>query len=172
MPRLLRLALLMLLGLAITAPSSTAWAEEDDDERMERRESREFDEDDFEERERDEDDDEEYEEDYEEELGMRLREQESFIMELELFERLISIVQRSAEVNLSPQLSAIAAVMAADDHVEETEDLIEFLEPLLRESEDAAVKRAIRFKLIDAYRDVDQPRKSLGHMKALILMED
>ncbi|MEM6552089.1 MAG: hypothetical protein AAF750_08170 [Planctomycetota bacterium] len=174
---LLRLALLLLLGLAIATPASHAWAEDDDDERMERRESREFDEDDFEERERDEDedegeDDEDFEEDYEEEFEMHLREKESFLVELEVFERLISIVQRSAEINLSPQMSAIAAVMAVDDHVEEIEEVVEFLEPMLRESDDAAVKRAIRFKLIDAYRELDEPRKSLGHMKALILMED
>lgn len=164
------MGLVMLLALACAAPAGHAWADRDDDEEMNQRDGREFDEDDFEERDRE--DVEEFDEGFEERYEEEMLERELFIMELEVFERLMSIVQRSAEVSMSPQMSAIAAVMAVDDHVEEIEEVVEFLEPLLEESDDSAVKRAIRSKLVDAYRDLDQPRKAKAHMRALILMQD
>lgn len=97
---------------------------------------------------------------------------EGFLLDIELFERLLGLVQTMKEITESPTLSAVAAVMGVEDHVEGPGEMVEMLEPLLEASDDETVKRAIRFKLIEAHSELDQPEKVKEHLRALILQAD
>ncbi|MEM6392071.1 MAG: hypothetical protein AAF797_04800 [Planctomycetota bacterium] len=117
-------------------------------------------------------DDHDHDHDHEDEHYEEEEEVEGFLLDIELFERLLGLVETMKEIADSPTLSAVAAVMGVEDHVEGPGEMVEMLEPLLEESDDETVQRVIRFKLIDAYSELDQPEKVKEHLRALILQVD
>lgn len=90
---------------------------------------------------------------------------------LELYGQLIELIQGMHEITDDPSASGVMAVMSVDDHVQ-GQARIDFLNEMLEEAEDPTVRRSIRVKLIETYKDMGDHDEALEHVEALILAED
>ena len=92
-------------------------------------------------------------------------------MHLEMYDQLVGLIDGMNEIHASPSASAEMAIMGLDDHLAPAER-VDFLEEMLDESEDPAVRRAIRTKLIETYKELGDSDEALEHIEALITAED
>lgn len=92
-------------------------------------------------------------------------------MHLELFDQIVGLVDGMHEIHESPSASAELAIMGLDDHLG-LEERAEFLEDMLGDTDDPTVRRAIRTKLIDTYKELGDTDEALEHIEALITAED
>jgi hypothetical protein len=92
-------------------------------------------------------------------------------MHLELYDQLIGVIQGMYEVADDASASGVLAVMSVDDHVH-GEERIKFLNDMLGDTEDPTVRRAIRIKLIESYKDMGDNDEALEQIEALITAED
>ncbi|WP_432797174.1 hypothetical protein [Poriferisphaera sp. WC338] len=105
-----------------------------------------------------------YAADFEDELD----EFELFQGQIDLVQSLLDVVDQVAEIAKKPSLSAVAAVMAAEDYFDEPEEYAAFLNGVLPETKDPTVRRAIYLRLADTYKETDQRDKGLVYLKKLI----
>lgn len=92
-------------------------------------------------------------------------------MHLELYGQLVGLIQDMHEVADNSSASGVLAVMSVDDHVQ-GQDRIKFLNDMLRETDDPTIRRAIRIKLIESYKDMGDNDEALEQIEALITAED
>ena len=92
-------------------------------------------------------------------------------MHLEMYGQLVGLISDMNEIHESPTASAEMAIMGLDDHLG-LEERAEFLEDMLKDTEDATVRRAIRTKLIDTYKELGDSEEAMEHIEALITAED
>jgi len=92
-------------------------------------------------------------------------------MHLGMYEQLVGLIGGMNEIHESPSASAEMAIMGIDDHLG-LEERAEFLEEMLDDAEDPTVRRAIRTKLIDTYKELGNTDEALEHIEALITAED
>lgn len=88
---------------------------------------------------------------------------------IELYRNMLGLISDFTAVAENSSTSAVAAVMGVKDHVTRHADAIEFLNRMLRTTDDPIVHRAIRIKLADLHKDADGPsKKSLEQLELLI----
>jgi hypothetical protein len=81
------------------------------------------------------------------------------------------MAQQLAAVVESPHTTAVFAIMHIHDVIEEEEQGIKLLEDALAKTKNEAIRRALRFKLIEFYRDSDQTDKVYDLLLQLIVGE-
>ena len=122
---------------------------------------------------RDEDDErrgEEYSEDEERELERHHRHLEIERAELETGMGRLEMVERVAELAENKVAAAAFALMHVEEFFgEDEEGGIKFLQSMLKEADDQAVRRIIRVKLAEIYAGADQRKKAEQQIRALIL---
>ncbi|MEM9882799.1 MAG: hypothetical protein AAF800_07770 [Planctomycetota bacterium] len=158
--RLARL-LVLLLGLALlagTAAPTASLAQEHDEDHEHHDEEHEHDEEDG--------DDEDWDE---EDVEREFMEFEFYAIELELYVQVLEVVRTYGEIADDPSLTGVAAVLAIEEYAEEASDALEVYEQLLPQVTDATVRRAIQLKLLESYRDVDQPQRAMELAKSLVV---
>jgi len=88
---------------------------------------------------------------------------------IKLYRNLLGLIGDFTAIAENPSASAVAAVMGVEDHVARPADAIEFLDRMLKSSDDPSVRRAIRIKLADLHKNSGGPTKqSLGQLEILI----
>ncbi len=92
-------------------------------------------------------------------------------MHLEMYSQLVGLIQDMHTVADDASASGVMAVMSVDDHVQ-GQDRIKFLNDMLRDTDDPTVRRAIRIKLIESYKDMGDNDEALEQIEALITAED
>ena len=92
-------------------------------------------------------------------------------MHLEMFGQLVDLIQGMHEITDDPSASGVMAVMSVDDYVQ-GEDRIDFLNDMLGETDDPTVRRAIRVKLMETYKEMGNTQEALEQIEALITFED
>lgn len=92
-------------------------------------------------------------------------------MHLEMYGQLVGLIDGMNEIHTSPSASAEMAIMGLDDHLG-AEERAEFLDDMLGETDDPAIRRAIRTKLIETYEELGESEEALEHIEALITAED
>jgi|GEM_PF-2464807 len=95
-------------------------------------------------------------------------EHEAMLGELELYQDLLELINQFHDIADSETAAAVAAVMGAEDHFEETEDVIDFLEKMIKKTDNPTVQRAIRIKLTEMYEGVGDQKKAVDQVEALI----
>lgn len=89
--------------------------------------------------------------------------------ELELFRTVLALVEDMDELANSRTGAATMALVGVEDHFSDPRQTIDFLEGLLAKSDDPAVQRVIRIKLIDLYKNTGAPEKSRAQIRSLVL---
>jgi len=80
------------------------------------------------------------------------------------------MMQQMVTIAQSESASAVAAAIAAGEMLKSSgpEQAVEYLEKMLKEVKDPAVKRAIRFQLADNYKNSGQQEKALEQYELLM----
>jgi predicted negative regulator of RcsB-dependent stress response len=92
------------------------------------------------------------------------------MMQIEMLRGYMDVVDRYTRLARDPVASAIAAIVTAKDiHKQRGNDAaIAFLTKALSEAKNDAVQRAIRFQLVEVYREAGQQDKAVEMLSALI----
>ncbi|MFI4861217.1 MAG: hypothetical protein ACIAXF_11100 [Phycisphaerales bacterium JB063] len=88
-------------------------------------------------------------------------------MHLELMSHFTELIGDMHTIADSPSTSGVLAVMSVEDNME-TDDAIDFLEDMLKDTDDETIQRAIRIKLIDFYKNAGQHDDAVEQIEALI----
>ncbi|MEM9414599.1 MAG: hypothetical protein AAGA29_03860 [Planctomycetota bacterium] len=88
-------------------------------------------------------------------------------MHLELMGQFTGLIGDMHELADSESASGVLAVMSVEDNMD-AEEAIDFLEDMLNETENETIRRSIRIKLIDFYKNSGQSDEAVEHIEALI----
>ncbi|QDU71351.1 hypothetical protein [Mucisphaera calidilacus] len=83
-----------------------------------------------------------------------------FLEEIEVYARLMELVEMRHEIAQNASLAGVAAVMSVKEFVHEPEDRAAFFEKALREVKDPTIKRAILQELLETYGELDAHDKA------------
>ena len=96
-------------------------------------------------------------------------EREEVFEHLEMFQRLLGLIQQYASIAESETTAGVAAVMSVEEHAGGRKRAIKALEGMLPNVTNDTIKRAIHLKLVDHYGEMDDQDKAMEHLKQLIL---
>lgn len=94
--------------------------------------------------------------------------QAPMVEELKLFRSLLGLILDFDRIAQDDATSGVMAVLSVEEHTQDREAAIEFLERMLPETHNDVVRRAIRIQLADHYKEHQQRKKSLEQIEALI----
>jgi hypothetical protein len=87
---------------------------------------------------------------------------------------ILDVVERYARIADDPAAAGIAAVIQAREilRADGPEEAIEFFEEMLEETNLPAVRRAIRFQLVELHRETDQPDQAMDQLRDAAIVLD
>jgi len=98
------------------------------------------------------------------EHGRHMREEMGHLV---MFNKMLDLMGRMAEIAEHPEASAVVAIMSLEDYME-MEEAADFLQEVLPDVTNPTVRRAIRFKLIEVYGHLDNQDGVRDQLRALI----
>jgi len=88
-----------------------------------------------------------------------------------MFRNLIGLIHDMARVAEDPTAAGVAAVYGIEDHLGKGERSIAFLEDVLADTKNPAIKRAVRLKLSDLYKHTGNTEKAVEQLRLLIVSD-
>jgi len=104
----------------------------------------------------------------EEDWEQAVFEVEIMSMHLEMFGQLADLIQQMHGIAEDPSATGVMTVMSLEDHLQ-GDEATAFLEDMLNKTDDEAVQRMIRVKLIEFYEGEGDSDAALEHIEALIV---
>ncbi|MAE67963.1 MAG: hypothetical protein CMJ18_27225 [Phycisphaeraceae bacterium] len=100
-----------------------------------------------------------------------LEEQQANLMvsHINLYRNMLGLIQDFRAIAEDASASGVTAVLSVEDHLPRKADQVAFMERMLPNAKDEVIRRAIRIKLAELYKDTDAPaEKGIAQLEALI----
>ncbi len=89
--------------------------------------------------------------------------------QIAVYRELLGLIQQFHAIARDKSVAGVSAVMGAEDHFEEPEQVVAFLERMLNQANDKSIQRAIRIKLTEMYKNMGRQEDAQKQLEALIL---